>query len=153
MSQPVVVGIDGSPASRDALRLAIDEALARETHVRAVHVWHVPAEEYLAGFALTTEEVDNYRDRGRWLLDECVAEAAAYSAAHVEPVLVEGHSPAAVLVEESEHASLLVVGSRETHRIRDLVLGSVSHACCQQARCPVLVARPRALAPKPNRIV
>ena len=138
-ARPVVVGVDGSRASHEALRLGVDEARARNTRVRAVHVWHVAEGEYLAGFPPTTESVEEAHERARRVLNESVAGSSADPAVVVEPVLVESESAAASLIAESEHAALLVVGTRGLGGLKELLLGSVSHACCQHARCPVLV--------------
>jgi nucleotide-binding universal stress UspA family protein len=139
MVQPVIVGIDGSPASEEALRLAVEQARFRRTGVRAVHVWHVPEGSYLAGFAPSAAEVSAYEEEARRVLDSSLARISRDPAVRIEPVLVEGDSPAATLVAESGDAALLVVGSRGLHGLREVVLGSVSHACCQHALCPVLV--------------
>jgi nucleotide-binding universal stress UspA family protein len=55
-------------------------------------------------------------------------------------LVVEGHA-AAVLVERSEGADLLVVGTRGHGRFTGMLLGSVSEHCVIHARCPVLVVR------------
>lgn len=139
MAQPIVVGIDGSSASQAALRLAVEEARAHRTSVRAVHVWHVPEEEYLAGFVPTAEETAALRARAEKLLDDSLACGPTDPLVDVQPVLLECPSAADALIGESRSAMLLVVGSRGLHGLRELVLGSVSHACCQHAACPVLV--------------
>ena len=62
----------------------------------------------------------------------------------VEQVLRRCESPADALVAEADEtgAGLLVVGSRGLGGVRELLLGSVSHACCRHAHCPVLVVPP-----------
>jgi len=145
MVQPVVVGIDASSASVEALRLAVEEARAHRTRVRAVHVWHVSEQEYLAGFAPGANAVEEYRVRANRLLTDSLAQVASRGVT-VEPVLLEAESVANALVDESAHAMLLVVGSRGLHGIREAVIGSVSHACCQHAHCPVLVVPAVAVA-------
>ena len=77
MVQPVVVGIDASSASVEALRLAVEEARAHRTRVRAVHVWHVSEQEYLAGFAPGANAVEEYRVRANRLLTDSLAQVAS----------------------------------------------------------------------------
>jgi len=50
-------------------------------------------------------------------------------------------SPAVVLIEASEGADLLVVGSRGLGGFKGLVLGSVSQQCSHHARCPITIVR------------
>ncbi len=69
-----------------------------------------------------------------------MASAPSTSGLEVEHEAVPG-SPSEVLVDASEGASLLVVGSRGEGTLRGLVLGSVSTHCAQLAHCPVVVVR------------
>jgi nucleotide-binding universal stress UspA family protein len=62
-------------------------------------------------------------------------------------VTVRGR-PAQVLVDESEHADLLVVGSRGLGGLRGMVLGSVGHHCAAHSHCPVVIAHCEPTAPK-----
>ena len=136
----IVVGIDGSPSSRQALRLAVQEAAFRGDVVRAVTAWHVPVMTYADGFAPIVDP-SLFEDNAKRLLE---AELAAFGAAP-EGVTIEGTtqegSAAQVLLDEAEGADLLVVGSRGLGGFRGLLLGSVSHHCVHHATCPVLVAR------------
>jgi nucleotide-binding universal stress UspA family protein len=61
----------------------------------------------------------------------------------IERRVIEG-AAAAVLVEESRGADLLVVGSRGHGGFAQLLLGSVSQQCAHHAECPVVIVRPRA---------
>jgi nucleotide-binding universal stress UspA family protein len=86
-----------------------------------------------------------FEQGARETLDGIVARVKDESAdVQVEPVLREGQA-AAVLVEESEDADLIVVGSRG-HGFAGLLLGSVSQECAHRARCPVLIVREPARA-------
>ena len=58
----------------------------------------------------------------------------------VVPRVVQGH-PAPVLVEASQGAELLVLGSRGHGEFAGMLLGSVSEHCVSHAHCPVLVVR------------
>ena len=59
-------------------------------------------------------------------------------AVHVETVFREGN-PAHVLLEEAQHADLLVVGSRGLGGFRGLMLGSVGQQCAHHAPCPLVI--------------
>ena len=142
---PIVVGIDGSENGHEALRVALREARLRGTSVRAVHVWHSPEGALLAGFAPTPEETAAFDRHARQLLSDAIAATTNEAAGtEVTPVLREAPAPARALVEEARGAELLVVGSRGLGPLRELALGSVSHACCRHATCPVLVVPPAA---------
>jgi nucleotide-binding universal stress UspA family protein len=142
---PVVVGIDGSEAAAEALRVAVEEARLHEARVVAVHVWHVPVGEYLSGFPPPVEELERLARRARRVL------AAAVRDVDAEQVLVEADSAGPALVEEAaaRDASLLVVGSRGHGAARSLVEGSVSRYCGTHAGCPVLVVHPHAVPATP----
>ena len=61
----------------------------------------------------------------------------------IEKIVVEG-AAAEILVEESEGADLLVVGSRGHGGFAGLLLGSVSQQCAHHAACPVVIIRAKA---------
>lgn len=136
----IVVGVDGSAHSVVALRYALREAKAHDYVVRAVAAWHVPTLVYGgAGLIPTTGLAGDYRAAAEARLDEALAAVAGEAdAVTVQRLLREG-DPGRILVAESEQAQLLVVGSRGLGNISGLLLGSVSHHCCQHAHCPVVV--------------
>ena len=135
----MVVGVDGSEGSVQALRFAIEEARIRGATLRAVNAWHVPPAVYGAGWAPATVDLDEYRKIAERALVESVEDAGAgASGVEVTPILREGH-PADVLLEESKDADLLVVGTRGLGGFKGLLLGSVSHQVALLASCPVVV--------------
>ena len=138
----IVVGVDGSEESKEALRWAHEEALLREASVRAVCAWHDP---YLVtpGFGPPQDFApDALRERAVELLDAIIADVASYSEVHVDATVAEGRA-ASVLVDAADGADLLVVGSRGHGGFVGLLLGSVSQQCVTHAPCPVLVVRGR----------
>ncbi|HET8559353.1 MAG TPA: universal stress protein [Marmoricola sp.] len=131
----IVVGIDGSESSKQALRWAVRQAELTGATLRAVEVWRLPN---TYGMAPDYPDVDFEGDVRRELdgiLDEVVKE---HPELVVTPVVAEGH-PAWVLVEQAKDADLLVVGSHGRGAFTGMLLGSVSQHCVQQAGCPVVV--------------
>lgn len=139
---PVVVGVDGSPASTDAVSFAFDEAAMRRTPLRVVHarngiftstngLWSAsPSESELeVGAQLTISE-----SIGGW--------AEKFPDVEVDHVVVNAH-PVEVLHEESKTAQLLVVGSHGRRRLARMLMGSVAHEAVSHALCPVAVVHPR----------
>lgn len=139
----IVVGIDGSDASKLALRWAVDEARLRKAAVRAVHVWQYPASAAWAGMF-----VDFYDELARAsvdFLEQAMAETVQDTDVQIERRVVCG-LPAASLVDASADADMLVVGSRGLGGFKGLLLGSVSHQCIHHATCPVVVVHQPAAA-------
>jgi nucleotide-binding universal stress UspA family protein len=133
---PVLVGIDGSPASEAAIALAFDEASRRGVELRALHVWSDVGVFPVLGM--------DWRDREREG-HEVLAERLAgwqerYPDVRVERLLF-CDKPSRWLLKESERAQLVVVGSRGRGGFPGMLLGSVSSAVAQSARVPVLVVR------------
>jgi nucleotide-binding universal stress UspA family protein len=135
----IVVGVDGSEASLDALRFAIKEARLHGAEVKAVNAWHIPPVVYEAGWAPVSVDLTVYPKEAQALLEKCVQDAdAAGSGVEVKMVVREGQ-PAKIICEEAGGAELLVVGSRGLGGFRGLVLGSVSQQCAHHAPCPVVI--------------
>jgi nucleotide-binding universal stress UspA family protein len=131
----IVVGVDGSPQSVEALRWAARTAPALGAGIRAVGAWEYPPE--YAGYVPLGS--DNFDEMTRNRLDQAVREAFGDDVpAGLSTSVVFGH-PSKVLVHESEDAAVLVVGRRGHGGFRGLLLGSVSAACVAHAKCPVLV--------------
>jgi len=138
----IVVGVDGSEGAVQALRFAIEEARIRGAELRAVSAWHVPPAVYGAGWAPASTDLDEFRKLAEASLRESVEEAGAIEAGiDVTPVVREGH-PVDLLLEESEGAALLVLGTRGLGGFKGLLLGSVSQQCVHHASCPVVIVPP-----------
>ncbi|MCJ8506149.1 universal stress protein [Kocuria flava] len=131
----IVVGVDGSEGSVEALRWAARMAPVLGARIRAVGAWEYPPE--YAGYVPIGS--DNFDEITRKRAEAAVREAFGDDLPEgLTTSVVFGH-PSRVLVEESEDAALLVVGRRGHGGFRGLLLGSVSAACVSHARCPVLV--------------
>jgi nucleotide-binding universal stress UspA family protein len=139
----IVVGVDGSPTSKAALRWAIHQAELTGSTVDAVLAWEYPAA--IAGFGWAPLPV-TYDAAVETLADKTLAETVSEAAGPdpavaVSPAVINGY-PAAVLLRAAEGADLLVVGSRGHSEFTDALLGSVSQNCAHHAKCPVVIIRP-----------
>ena len=135
---PILVGVDGSAPSLAAVDLAIREATLRERAVRIVFgdIWanhpawanNDPASELAAG--LLSEPQQAIRDA----TDRATAQV---------PVTGEvlAGDPAAVLIRESAHTDLLILGHRGRGGFPELLLGSVAIKVAAHATCPVIITR------------
>ena len=138
----IVVGIDGSSCSREALRFAADEARLRGTALRVVSAWQAPASIYAMGAFSPAFDETAFAAAARTAAEEELRAALGEPDEQHHLVLRHGN-PATVLLDESRDAELLVVGSRGLGGFRGLMLGSVSQQCAAHATCPVVVVHER----------
>ena len=138
----VVVGVDGSTESISALRWAAQYAAATAAAVKAVLCWHYPAAVGPAPVGKAPKAItDQVRAEMQEHLDKALTEVFGTAApARVQSEVAYGH-PAEVLVTESQHADLLVVGNRGHGKFTGMLAGSVSMHCVTHAACPVVVVR------------
>jgi nucleotide-binding universal stress UspA family protein len=138
----IVVGVDGSEASRRAARFGFGEAALRGTGLTAVHAWTTPPHP-----ALPTFEAPGGVD---WSLLESQAgttlsRSVATARQHFPDVDVAerliNDQPGDALLDASRGAELLVVGSRGLGGLTGMFLGSVSHGAVHRAHCSVAVVR------------
>jgi nucleotide-binding universal stress UspA family protein len=132
---PVLVGIDGSPASEPATAIAFDEASRRGVELVALHAWSDSEVLNIRGF-----DWSELQSRGEDILAERLTPfQQRYPDVSVRRV-VSSDRPAHQLIEQSESAQLLVVGSHGRGGFAGMLLGSVSTAVVHSARMPVIVA-------------
>jgi nucleotide-binding universal stress UspA family protein len=134
---PVVVGIDGSPASEFATAIAFAEASRRGVELVAVHAWSDLGVDEIPG----VEWSDVKRQAEEALAERLAGWQEHYPDVVVRRVVVLGR-PAHQLLKESESAQLTVVGSHGRGGFAGMLLGSVSATVAESARMPVIVARP-----------
>ncbi|WP_406815410.1 universal stress protein [Mycobacterium sp. M23085] len=135
---PVLVGIDDSPASEPATALAFDEASRRNVGLLALHAW-------------ADNNISKCSQMDLQTIDSMAAEALAerlagwqerYPDVCVDRIVVRDR-PAQQLVQRSQDAQLVVVGSRGRGGFAELLVGSVGETVTQMARVPIIVARTR----------
>ena len=137
---PIVVGVDGTPASGIALESAFALADLYGVGVVAAHTWtpQLPVGDVTIPLLIDVDELER---RHRRLLDDAIGTVAPrYPAVPVTPVLAQGN-PAKVLIGlAAEHnTQLVVVGNRGRGRLAGAILGSTSMNVLHHARCSILV--------------
>ena len=133
---PVLVGIDGSPASELATEIAFDEASRRGVGLLALHAW-----SDVGVFPMLGMDWRTYEDEAHEVLAERLAGwQERYPDVEVTRRIV-CERPAHWLIEESRRAQLVVVGSHGRDGFAGMILGSVSSAVVQSVSVPVIVAR------------
>jgi len=134
----IVVGIDGSPASIDALEWAGRQASLTHSALEVIMTWDWPT---TYGWALAFPSGYDPAEGVPELLAKAVADLRTkYPDIEVASRVVRGH-PAPIMVEASKGADLVVVGSRGHGEFVGMLIGSVSEYCATNAHCPVLVHR------------
>ncbi|MEU3530849.1 universal stress protein [Streptomyces murinus] len=138
----IVVGVDGSEGSKQALNWAVRQAELTGGWVEAVIAWDVPQFHGALGWMPpSSSDEAALEGRAQSEVTSAVEEAvAAHPTVQVSTVARYG-TPASVLLQASRDAALLVVGSRGLGGFKGLLLGSVAQHCVQHAHCPVLVLR------------
>lgn len=135
----VVVGVDGSQPSKDALKWAADQAQLTGAKLRVVMTWVTPGTPY--GYAVPMAASIDLGAEAKVSLEEIIEEVLGEQpAVQVSPVVMEGNA-APVLLSEARDADLLVVGSRGHGAFVGMLIGSVSEHCVTHATCPVVVVR------------
>jgi len=134
----IVVGIDGSPSSLDALAWAARQADLTGSILEIVMTWEWPSSY---GWAVPVPNDFDPEEDVRKSLESAVERVRTeHPTVTIDSRLVSGH-PAPILVEASKGADLLVVGSRGHGEFVGMLIGSVSEYCTTNGHCPVLVHR------------
>jgi nucleotide-binding universal stress UspA family protein len=138
----IVVGVDGSPASRTALEWAGDEAIRHGSELVVLTAW-LPTSPPLAGTSSTlpTHGATDARETAKELLMETIRDVLGEDPpVIVHPQVKEG-SAAKLLIDLSGDANLVVVGSSGHGGFAGMLLGSVSQHVAAHAKCTVVVVR------------
>ncbi|WP_040781138.1 universal stress protein [Nocardia pneumoniae] len=136
--QPIVVGVDGTEISEPAIEAALQEASARGVPLLALHVW--------TGVELPVPGAERTADPDKQLV---LAESLAgwqecFPDVEIQREIVTDR-PEHCLLEHSERAQLLVVGSRGRGGFASMLFGSTSQALLLSVRCPIMIVRDRTI--------
>ncbi len=133
---PILLGIDGSPASEAATAWAFDEASRRGVALSALHAW-----SDVGVFPIFGMDWRDYQAHGEEVLAERLAGwQERYPDVHLSRRLV-CDTPAHWLIQEAQRAQLVVLGSHGRGGFGGVRLGSVSTAVTQSTTVPVVVVR------------
>ena len=140
----ILVGIDGSPASRTALEWAADEASRHGSELVLLTAYLAPPPPPAPG-TVSPHEAASSSAAAAETAKELLMETVQYVIGDdppflVQPRVIEGNA-AKLLIDLSEDADVLVVGSRGHGGFAGLLLGSVSQNVAAHAKCTVVVAR------------
>ncbi len=133
---PVLVGIDGSTSDL-ATAIAFEEASLRRAELIALHAWNDIDMNAIPGYDWSPTTAKE----GHLLAKALAGWQERYPDVSVHKQLVSGRA-ARALVDASESAQLVVVGSHGSGALAGMLLGSVSNAVVQAVHTPVIVARP-----------
>jgi nucleotide-binding universal stress UspA family protein len=131
----IVVGVDGSDSSAEAVRWAARQATLTGASLRAVASWRWP--NYVTR---VPPGVDLDAETTETLHEVVTAALADYPELAVTEHVIEGPAGPALLTQASD-ATLLVVGARGRAAFPGMLLGSVAEYCVRNGPCPVVVVR------------
>jgi nucleotide-binding universal stress UspA family protein len=135
----IVLGLDDSPSAKTALGWAAEQAIRRQTRLRAIHVLDWP-------YGSSSPTVEAAGSSAQLTFEAAQAAYVAnitgvFDASSPRPdwlVQFATGEPGPVLVKQSRESQLLVVGTREHVGLGRLLTGSISHYCLSNAACPVV---------------
>ena len=140
----IVVGVDDSADAVRALEWAVAEARVHHDRVLLVHAWQYPAVG-ISDYAGDPLPVFGYHELEKVAADVLTRAVEVINGLDatvaVDTRLVQGH-PGEVLVEASDGARLLIVGSRGLGGFKGMLMGSISNTVAHHARCPVVIVPP-----------
>ncbi len=141
---PVVVGVDGSDCSMEAVTLGAQEAGRHHMPLRLVHAFVWP---YLPSVPMAAPPVapavEEMHDAAEAFMADAERRARAVDPALDVSTHVTDGTASAVLIEESQRAGMIVLGDRGLGGFSGMLLGSVAVQVVTHAAGPVLVARGR----------
>lgn len=151
----ILVPLDGSEHSERALEIAIQIARNFSGELTLLHVYSIavtpvvipepttlnPTGVPIATSAEISKMVDAARDAGKKILADA-EERVRKNNVGVETALREGNSAQEIVKTAKEgQFNLIVIGAKGTHRIRDLLMGSVTEGVAKNAPCPVMIVK------------
>ena len=143
----VVVGVDGSAGSLEALRYALGQARRLDATLIPVYAWQLPGGEVAARRAPSASYARMVRELAEQQLIRAFEEGLGGLPADVvaEPWLVRGAAGPALVEAADRHHDLLVVGAGRRGRLRHPVHAGTVRYCLAHAVCPVVAVPPPTL--------
>lgn len=142
----MIVGVDGSPSADQAVLWAADEARSHHRVLTLVHArkqLSLNQQAWLTSSGVPLQEItDQIRADAEQVLERARGLAADRIVDTEVETMVRVGDPRTVLLELSEKAPMVVVGSRGHGRVVGLLLGSISGALIRHAHGPIAVVRP-----------
>ena len=139
MFEKILVPLDGSEHSLDALEKAIQIAKKFDSKVTLVHLYSITV------FKLTPSQIEDYVLELRKAGEEILAEGQKKAYAEGVPVetqLKEGHVVEGIIkLAKDNNFDLIVMGAKGISKLKELFLGSISHGVTLHAPCPVLIVK------------
>lgn len=136
MFKKILVALDGSPNSREALAMAVDLAQQYRATIELLHAF--PHVSDLLGTPQYEHLLEARSAIGSQILETMRQQVPP--ALTTELQLLEGPAASAILrVADEDGCDLIVLGSRGYGQLAGILLGSVSNTVAQRARCPVLI--------------
>lgn len=137
----IVVAVDGSPASNQAVRWAANCALKRGEPLRLVSTYSMPQFLYAEGMVPPQELYEELESETMEKINAAEKIVKDFSDAVEVSHQVEEGNPIDMLLDISEDCTMIVMGSRGLGGLSGMVMGSVSAAVVSHAKCPVVVVR------------
>ena len=142
----IVVGVDGSGPSQDALRWAAHFASIFGARLDVVTAWEYPQS---FGWAVASPDWDPAQDMKKALADAARAVFGDQQPEGLQLIVREGGA-ARVLLDACQGATMLIVGSRGHGGFAGMLLGSVSANVAEHAPCPVFIVHGDQPPPRPH---
>lgn len=141
MFEKILVPIDSSKYSKNALDKAIQIAKKFNGKISVIHVYSSEGVPFSITSTFYERYVQDIRNFGDAILDHGLKQVES-EGVHAETLLVKGHTVGEIIkVAREEKFDLIVMGARGLSTIKEILLGSVSHGVVNHASCPVLVVK------------
>ena len=133
----IILAVDGSKHSFDAVDSVAKRPWPKGTEVKLVHVIEPPPVPF-SGADISAELFV----RARRVFEAALSQFKEREDIRVSTLALEGSAKQKIIEEAEEwKADLIVVGSHGYNAFQRMLLGSVSHAVAQHAKCSVEIAR------------
>jgi nucleotide-binding universal stress UspA family protein len=137
-SKMIIVGVDGSEGSRQALNWAISEAKLRECAIEIVHAWNFnPPMDPIGGFILIPDK--DLQESAQLVVNNMLNSVSETASSIAISTLVKRGSASQILMDRASTAELLVVGRRGRGGFIGLLIGSTAAQVSHHAQCPVVI--------------